>query len=69
MISQNKDYSNQDWFLQVMAPAQEFPIPGKRYAFGRLIEAQADGDRAALVARGRPVLRLATLDALLAAVA
>ena len=56
-------------FLQVMAPAQELPIPGKPYGFGRLIEAQADGDRAALVARGRPVLRLATLDALLAAVA
>jgi hypothetical protein len=56
-------------FLQVMAPARELPIPGKAYGFGRLIEAQADGDRAALLTRGRPVMRLPNLDALLEAVA
>ncbi len=47
------------WFLQLVAghPA-DMPIPGRGYTFGTLIEAQADGDLAALEAHGLPVLRL-----------
>ena len=41
-------------FLQITAtPAEEVPIPGKPWGFGRVIEAQAAGDLAALRSRGR----------------
>lgn len=57
-------------FLQIVdADGDDLPIPGAPYGFGRLIAAQADGDREALRARGRPVLRVADLEALLAEVA
>ena len=34
------------------------PVPGEDYSFGEFIRAQALGDYEALVARGRPVLRV-----------
>jgi hypothetical protein len=56
-------------FLQIVdGTADDLAIPGAPYGFGRLIAAQADGDREALRARGRPVLRVADLEALLAEV-
>jgi transaldolase/glucose-6-phosphate isomerase len=46
-------------FLVITAPpAQDVSIPGERYTFGDLEQAQALGDVAALASRGRPVLRL-----------
>jgi hypothetical protein len=49
----------QGWFLQLVAghPA-DLPVPGHGYTFGTLIDAQADGDLAALEAHGLPVLRI-----------
>ena len=38
--------------------ASELPIPGQKFGFGRLIQAQAAGDYAALKERGRPVARI-----------
>jgi Phosphoglucose isomerase len=56
-------------FLQIVdTVGDDLPIPGAAYGFGRLIAAQADGDREALQARGRPVLRVADFTALLAEV-
>jgi phosphoglucose isomerase-like protein len=46
-------------FLQVVDdPGEELAIPGKPFGFGRLIQAQAAGDYAALKERGRPVARI-----------
>ncbi len=46
-------------FLQVVdETGPELPIPGKPFGFGRLIQAQAAGDYAALKERGRPVARV-----------
>jgi len=47
------------WFLQLVAghPA-DLPVPGAGYTFGTLIDAQAEGDLAALQARRLPVLRI-----------
>ena len=47
------------WFLQLTAdhPADR-DIPGWPYTFGQLIDAQADGDHAAIAAHGRPILRV-----------
>jgi hypothetical protein len=42
----------------------DLAIPGVAYGFRRLIDAQADGDLQALRGRGRPVVRVADLDAL-----
>jgi hypothetical protein len=57
-------------FLQIVdRPADDVPIPGESYGFGRLIAAQAEGDLQALRARGRPAVRLegwTALEALLA---
>ncbi|MCE9635202.1 MAG: bifunctional transaldolase/phosoglucose isomerase [Planctomycetes bacterium] len=39
-------------------PAQDLPIAGKPYTFGRLFAAQAEGDLRTLVARGRRVFEL-----------
>jgi transaldolase/glucose-6-phosphate isomerase len=45
-------------FVQVVdEPAEETPIPGRPFGFGRLIRAQADGDLASLRERGRPIVR------------
>jgi Phosphoglucose isomerase len=50
-------------FLQVTgAVAEDLAVPGRPYTFGALQAAQAAGDRAALVGRGRAVLRLHLLD-------
>lgn len=44
-------------FLQIVDdPGAELTVPGAGYSFNRLIEAQADGDRAALLDRGRAVV-------------
>jgi transaldolase/glucose-6-phosphate isomerase len=42
--------------------AEELPIPGKKFGFGKLIRAQAEGDYAALRERGRPVARVRLED-------
>jgi transaldolase/glucose-6-phosphate isomerase len=50
-------------FLQVTdEPAEDRPIPGRPFTFGRLIFAQAAGDLAALRERGRRVSRVTTED-------
>ena len=46
-------------YIQVVDdPGGELPIPGRDFGFGRLIQAQADGDFAALASRGRPIVRI-----------
>jgi hypothetical protein len=47
------------WFLQLTAEhPHDREIPGWPYSFGRLIDAQAQGDAESLVDHGLPVLRL-----------
>jgi hypothetical protein len=51
-------------FLQVVdgvAP-EDLAIPGKKFGFGSLIQAQAEGDYALLKERGRPVARIRLED-------
>jgi transaldolase / glucose-6-phosphate isomerase len=49
-------------FVQVVDdPGDELAIPRRRFGFRRLIQAQAEGDLAALRQRGRPIVRV-TLD-------
>ena len=49
-------------FVQVVDdPGDELAIPGRPFGFRRLIQAQAEGDLAALRQRGRPIVRV-TLD-------
>ena len=46
-------------FLQIVDDVgEELAIPGQPFGFGRLIQAQAAGDYAALKERGRPVARI-----------
>jgi hypothetical protein len=46
-------------FLQIVDDVgAELPIPGKKFGFGSLIQAQAEGDYALLKERGRPVARI-----------
>jgi len=46
-------------FLQLTAePAQDLPVPGRRYTFGLVEAAQARGDAAVLAQRGRRILRV-----------
>lgn len=46
-------------FLQVLDdPGEELPIPGRRFGFRRLLQAQAAGDYEALKERGRPIARV-----------
>lgn len=48
-------------FIQLLAdpePGADVPVPERAYTFGQLHRAQADGDFAALVDAGRPVLRV-----------
>jgi glucose-6-phosphate isomerase len=53
-------------FIQLLpADGDDEAIPGEPHSFGDLIAAQAQGDRLALAARGRPVLRVSDLDAFL----
>ncbi len=47
------------WFLQLTAEhTADRPIPGWPYTFGRLIDAQADGDYAAIAAHDLPIIRV-----------
>jgi glucose-6-phosphate isomerase len=47
------------WFLQLTADhPDDRKIPGWPYTFGRLIDAQADGDHAAIAAHDLPILRI-----------
>lgn len=46
------------------ASAAAVPIPGEPFDFGTLFLAQAEGDLGALARRGRPVVRVETLDQL-----
>ena len=49
-------------FVQVVDdPGDELSIPGRPFGFRTLIQAQAEGDLAALAERGRPIVRV-TLD-------
>jgi transaldolase/glucose-6-phosphate isomerase len=46
-------------FLQITERvAEDLPIPGESFSFGRLEAAQAEGDLVALRARGRPAIRV-----------
>jgi hypothetical protein len=46
-------------FVQVVEePAEDRPIPGRPFTFGRLVAAQAAGDLAALRERGRRTARV-----------
>ncbi len=50
-------------FLQITgASAEDLPVPGRPYSFGRLQLAQALGDLRALAGRSRPALRLHLTD-------
>jgi transaldolase/glucose-6-phosphate isomerase len=52
-------------FLQLTQRSeQDLPIPGEAFSFGRLEEAQAEGDLLALRSRGRPAIRLEDLGLL-----
>ncbi len=54
-------------FIQIVGPvAEDIPVPGTEYTFGRLIAAQAAGDYRALSDRGRPVIRVQDPEDLLA---
>lgn len=51
------------WFLQLTSDhPQDRPIPGWPYTFGRLIDAQAEGDFAAIEAHDLPILRVHLSD-------
>ena len=51
------------WFLQLTADhPKDLPIPGWPYTFGRLIDAQAEGDFAAIEAHDLPILRVHLRD-------
>lgn len=50
-------------FIQVVEPpAEDVPIPGQRYSFGKLIAAQALGDLQSLLRKGRRVARVRFAD-------
>ncbi len=52
-------------FIQVVETSEEdLAIPEKSYTFGQLAAAQALGDARALIARGRPLLRVPALEEL-----
>ena len=47
------------WFIQLTADhPNDREIPGSPYTFGQLIDAQADGDHAAITAHDLPILRV-----------
>jgi glucose-6-phosphate isomerase len=51
------------WFLQLTADhAVDRPIPGWPYTFGRLIDAQAEGDFGAIESHDLPILRVHLAD-------
>ncbi|HWP37679.1 MAG TPA: hypothetical protein VNL18_09040 [Gemmatimonadales bacterium] len=48
----------------VPSPERDLPIPGEPYSFGALMTAQAEGDLAALRARGRVAVKVTSLETL-----
>ncbi len=59
----HKGGPNTGLFIQVVDEVgDDVPIPGRDFGFGRLIQAQAAGDLAALEERGRRVIRLRLED-------
>ncbi|HWN20613.1 MAG TPA: hypothetical protein VNP93_01460 [Gaiellaceae bacterium] len=59
----HKGGPNTGLFIQVVDEVgAELPIPGHDFGFGRLIQAQAEGDLAALEERGRRVIRIRLED-------
>ena len=53
-------------FIQLVElPDADLVVPGHEFTFGELARAQADGDRQALEARNRPVVRFGSLAELL----
>jgi transaldolase/glucose-6-phosphate isomerase len=61
----HKGGPNTGVFVQVLeGPHEDRPIPGQSFTFGRLMEAQAAGDLAALRERGRRAARVALDDLL-----
>jgi transaldolase/glucose-6-phosphate isomerase len=46
-------------FIQVLGPASaDLPVPGRSASFGRVLQAQSDGDFDVLSSRGRPIVLL-----------
>src|SRR6185312_8163348 len=64
--STGQDYKggpNTGVFLQITADhPQDLPIPGQKFTFGVVIDAQAAGDLAVLESRGRRALRVHLRD-------
>jgi transaldolase/glucose-6-phosphate isomerase len=55
----HKGGPNTGVFLQLTAdPARDLPVPGRGYTFGLVEAAQARGDAAVLVQRGRRICRI-----------
>ncbi|HEV8321970.1 MAG TPA: glucose-6-phosphate isomerase [Myxococcota bacterium] len=55
----HKGGPNTGVFVQLVAPTRhDLPIPGEAFTFGQLLRAQADGDLAVLLRRGRRALRV-----------
>jgi glucose-6-phosphate isomerase/transaldolase/glucose-6-phosphate isomerase len=55
----HKGGPNEGVFLQIVsAHPDDLPVPGSKYSFGVVVDAQAMGDLQALVALGRPVARV-----------
>ena len=55
----HKGGAPEGWFLQLTADhPDDRPIPGWPYTFGQLIDAQADGDHAAIASHDLPILRV-----------
>jgi len=55
----HKGGPNEGVFLQIVsAHPDDLPVPGSRYSFGVVVDAQALGDLQALVALGRPIARV-----------
>jgi hypothetical protein len=59
----HKGGPNTGLFVQVVDdPGDELPIPGRKFGFRRLIQAQAAGDLASLEERGRRIVRVRLED-------
>lgn len=54
----HKGGANRGVFLQIVLAEEGLPVPGRPWGFRELMEAQADGDLAALRERGRRAARL-----------
>jgi glucose-6-phosphate isomerase len=55
----HKGGPNEGIYIQITdTPTGDLAIPGKPFTFGRLIGAQAEGDRESLLGRGKPLIEL-----------